>query len=364
MRWAAIEKNLKEFDETLTAYRAEMASEFKKALSAAEERQLEEFGAEEHRLQMQLKEISKKRLELEGRKKSLETELRAHLRPQEDQLRSQAFENSATGGSGSFKDAQKELKKLKKAAAEVDRQLQENEKTEGIAAEIAELEAHKAQKEQEQQELQKRIDQYQKKLEKNSQTKARLLQQAAEYAKNIRDLGILPEEAFGKLRKANEALKKYKHINKKAFDQYNNFTTQREQLLKRRKELDTSQKSIEELIQHLDHAKDEAIERTFKQVSREFSTIFEKLVPAGHGRLVIQRKAAGSKNRNPEDSDEDGPSSAKGVESYSGVGISVSFNSKVMDEQQKIQQLSGGQKSMLFFFLILTFPPNPLTNTV
>ncbi|KAJ4394918.1 Structural maintenance of chromosomes protein 3 [Neurospora sp. IMI 360204] len=364
-RWAAIEKNLKEFDENLAAYRAEMASEFKKALSAAEERQLEEFGAEEHRLQMQLKEISRKRLELEGRKKSLETELRAHLRPQEDQLRSQAFENSATGGSGSFKDAQKELKKLKKAAAEVDRQLQENEeKTEGIAAEISELEAHKAQKEQEQQELQKRIDQYQKKLEKNSQTKARLLQQAAEYAKNIRDLGILPEEAFGKyekmkseqietrLRKVNEALKKYKHINKKAFDQYNNFTTQREQLLKRRKELDTSQKSIEELIQHLDHAKDEAIERTFKQVSREFSTIFEKLVPAGHGRLVIQRKAAGSKNRNAEDSDEDGAATGKGVESYSGVGISVSFNSKVMDEQQKIQQLSGGQKSLCALCLI------------
>ncbi|KAK3399217.1 RecF/RecN/SMC [Sordaria brevicollis] len=365
-RWAAIEKNLKDFDDNLTAYRAEMDSEFKKALSAAEERQLEEFGAEEHRLQMQLKEISRKRIELEGRKKSLETELRAHLRPQEDQLRSQAFENSATGGSGSFKDAQKELKKLKKAAAEVDRQLQENEeKTEGIAADIAELEATKAAKEQEQQELQKRIDQYQKKLEKNSQTKARLLQQAAEYAKNIRDLGILPEEAFGKyekmkseqietrLRKVNEALKKYKHINKKAFDQYNNFTTQREQLLKRRKELDTSQKSIEELIQHLDHAKDEAIERTFKQVSREFSTIFEKLVPAGHGRLVIQRKAAGGKNnRNAEDSDEDGANPAKGVESYSGVGISVSFNSKVMDEQQKIQQLSGGQKSLCALCLI------------
>ncbi len=34
-----------------------------------------------------------------------------------------------------------------------------------------------------------------------------------------------------------------------------------------------------------------------------------------------------------------------GVESYTGVGISVSFNSKVMDEQQKVQQLSGGQKS-------------------
>jgi structural maintenance of chromosome 3 (chondroitin sulfate proteoglycan 6) len=143
------------------------------------------------------------------------------------------------------------------------------------------------------------------------------------------------------LRKVNEALKKYKHINKKAFDQYNSFTTQRDQLLKRRKELDTSQMSIEALIEHLDQEKDEAIERTFKQVSREFTTIFEKLVPAGHGRLVIQRKADRAKKGNAEESDEE----PTGVESYTGVGISVSFNSKVMDEQQKIQQLSGGQKS-------------------
>lgn len=77
-------------------------------------------------------------------------------------------------------------------------------------------------------------------------------------------------------------------------------------------------------------------------MSREFATIFEKLVPAGHGRLVIQRKAERGKNRSADESDDE---QATGVESYTGVGISVSFNSKVMDEQQKIQQLSGGQKS-------------------
>ncbi|KAK0722782.1 RecF/RecN/SMC [Lasiosphaeria miniovina] len=355
-RRAGVENNLKELDDILAAHQTELASEFKKALSVSEERQLEELTAEEHRLQQQLKDLSKKRMELEGRKRLLETELHANLRPQEDQLRSQAFENSTAGGSGSYKDALKELKKAQNAAAEVERQLLENEeKMEEASAELAKLEAQKAQREQELQELQKRIDQYQKKMEKNIQTRARLISQAAEYTKNIRDLGILPEQAFGKyekmkseqqieskLRKVNEALKKYKHINKKAFDQYNSFTTQREQLLKRRKELDTSQSSIEELIEHLDQAKDEAIERTFKQVSKEFSTIFEQLVPAGHGRLVIQRKGDSGKNRNAEESDEE---PATGVENYTGVGISVSFNSKVMDEQQKIQQLSGGQKS-------------------
>lgn len=79
-------------------------------------------------------------------------------------------------------------------------------------------------------------------------------------------------------------------MNKKAFEQYNNFTKQRDQLLSRREELDKSARSIEELIQVLDMRKDEAIERTFKQVAKNFEEVFEKLVPAGKGRLIIQRR--------------------------------------------------------------------------
>ena len=110
--------------------------------------------------------------------------------------------------------------------------------------------------------------------------------------------------------------------------------------MKRRMELDASQESIEELVEHLDRRKDEAIERTFKQVSKEFASIFAKLVPAGHGRLVIQRRT--DRRQDLDESDEEARGS---VENYIGVGISVSFNSKHLDEQQRIQQLSGGQKS-------------------
>lgn len=152
-----------------------------------------------------------------------------------------------------------------------------------------------------------------------------------------------------KLSRVNNALKKYKNVNKKAFEQYNSFTTQQDQLLRRRAELDKSQESIEELVSHLDQRKDEAIERTFKQVSREFATIFEKLVPAGHGRLVIQRRAG--RRQEAESDEEEGT-----VENYTGVGISVSFNSKHLDEQQRIQQLSGGQKSESPLLPALSFP--------
>jgi structural maintenance of chromosome 3 (chondroitin sulfate proteoglycan 6) len=98
------------------------------------------------------------------------------------------------------------------------------------------------------------------------------------------------------------------------------------------------------LIDSLDRRKDEAIERTFKQVSKEFAAVFEILVPAGMGRLIIQRKS--DKQQGDEDEDEQ-PKKRRGrgdVENYIGVGISVSFNSK-HDEQQRIGQLSGGQKS-------------------
>lgn len=356
---AEVERDLEVLDRELAEKTAERQTEFKKALSSSEERQLEEFSTELHNLQVQLKDISKKRLELEGQKKMLETQLNA-LRTQQDELQSLEFETVSGGGSQTFREAQNELRKAQTAAEKIQKLLDETEgKRKDAAANMESLKAQKTQKEEEQQEVQKRIDQYQKKMEKSMQMRARLVSQAAEFAKNIRDLGVLPEEAFGKyqkmkseqiesrLRKVNEALKKYTHVNKKAFDQYTSFTTQRDQLLKRRKELDTSQSSIEELINHLDQAKDEAIERTFRQVSKEFADIFEQLVPAGHGRLVIQRKSDRGKNRQVESDDE-----AVGVENYTGVGISVSFNSKVLDEQQKIQQLSGGQKSLCALCLI------------
>lgn len=59
--------------------------------------------------------------------------------------------------------------------------------------------------------------------------------------------------------------------------------------------------------------------------------------------------------------DEDGAEAGKKgrIESYTGVSIKVSFNSK-SDEGLRIQQLSGGQKSVValaigappFFFLV------------
>lgn len=101
---------------------------------------------------------------------------------------------------------------------------------------------------------------------------------------------LVTQQLLKQIHKVGEELKKYSHVNKKAFEQYSNFTKQRDSLIQRRDELDASEAAIQELIQTLDQRKDEAIERTFKQVAKNFSEVFLKLVPAGRGRLIMQRK--------------------------------------------------------------------------
>ena len=132
--------------------------------------------------------------------------------------------------------------------------------------------------------------------------------------RKIRELGSLPSDAFEKYRgkalkslhsllsKTNEQLSKLSHVNKKALDQYQQFTEQREALEIRRSELMKGHEKIKELMSYLDQKKDEAIERTFKQVSLNFREVFSKLVPGGKGELVMQRKkptAGGAENTPP-----------------------------------------------------------------
>ena len=71
---------------------------------------------------------------------------------------------------------------------------------------------------------------------------------------------------FRKLEQCNTELKKYSHVNKKALDQFVNFSEQKEKLIKRQEELDRGHKSIMELMNVLELRKYEAIQLTFKQV--------------------------------------------------------------------------------------------------
>lgn len=354
-----VELNVKALTDQQNAHEAELATEFRKALTDAEETQLENLSSSVQNLRHQYANLSSAQSELESQKVRLQIELDDNLRPLLEQIQAAELESTETIGSASIRDQQRELKRLTTSLQDLENRLHETEELSDTAnARISQLDGRNTEIRRNQEELTKQIERHQRRMEKSMQKKAALQKQAKETSDSIRDLGVLPEEAFTKykttdsnavvkrLHKVNEALKKYSHVNKKAFEQYNNFTKQREQLRNRRAELDASQKSIDELIEVLDQRKDEAIERTFKQVSKEFAAVFEKLVPAGRGRLIIQRKTDRRQTQGDEEDSEEEQTRRESVENYTGVGISVSFNSK-HDDQQRIQQLSGGQKSKI-----------------
>ena len=353
--------NFRSLQERLDALEAEISSPFKKELTPEEESQLETLSTTVQDLKRQHVSLSSERSDLESQKTVLEIELRENLRPRLNNLKTQDIESSSGLSSRhSLKQSQTELKRHEKSLQATELKLNQTDTgIEQATNTVATLQIQHADILTAQSEIARQIERAQKHAEKSIQKRRILTQRAAEVTQRIRELGILPSGAMEKfekvkseqvgkrLHKVNDALKKYAHVNKKAFEQYQNFTTQRDTLTKRREELDSSQASIEELIQVLDQRKDEAIERTFKQVSREFANVFERLVPAGRGRLVIQRRADHAAAPPPdEESDEDDDAGGRrsSVENYTGVGISVSFNSK-HDDQQRIQQLSGGQKS-------------------
>lgn len=190
-----------------------------------------------------------------------------------------------------------------------------------------------------------------------------LLARQEEYSKKIRELGALSSDAFETYRRksvkelhkmlhrCNEQLQQFSHVNKKALDQYVNFTEQREELQKRQAELDAGDEKIRELISVLDQRKDEAIERTFKGVARNFREVFSELVQGGHGFLVIKKKKDGDDGDDDQDEDEPREADNEGrIEKYVGVAVKVSFTGQ--GETQSMKQLSGGQKTVVALALI------------
>jgi len=331
-----------------------------RTLSDEEQRALETVGKQCERLQKTLVEIGKQKAQIDSQINLARVELNEGLRRRREEVRAQieaigdvdAGDNAGDDLVGRTHELEALNRAIESLSAQVKANDNEIESQQGKIQKLAE-QIDKLQTKQT--EEGRALSKQQKGTERYVAKRQLLVQRKDECTKQIRDLGVLPEEAFEKyinfkserlakqLKSTNEGLKKFQHVNKKAFEQYNNFTTQRDKLLQRREDLDKSAASIEDLVQVLDQRKEEAIERTFKQVSKFFEEVFEKLVPAGRGRLIMQKRI--DQDEDDLDEEEDGvrPSA---IDNYTGVSIKVSFNSK-HDEGLRIQQLSGGQKSLV-----------------
>ncbi|KAM5531084.1 hypothetical protein V8D89_015249 [Ganoderma adspersum] len=355
-----VRSELSGLDAKIEGFQAELQSPMAQNLTGEEEDLIEALTREVEQRQRDLVRIGKEKNQVGGSKNILEIELNEGLvrRREELRLKIEGLGASEAGDAGSeeaLESKTREQKALNNSIESLQRKIQETEKdVEKASAQLQEQRQKLEALQTQQSEDVRGISKQQKNTERYLAKRQLLMNKKDDCNRNIRDLGVLPEEAFEKytnekmdrllkkLHNVNEGLKKFAHVNKKAFEQYNNFTKQRDQLIQRREDLDKSAESIEELVEVLDQRKDEAIERTFKQVASNFEEVFEKLVPAGRGRLVIQRRI----DQDEEDAEEADETQQSTIDNYTGVSIRVSFNSKV-DEGLRIQQLSGGQKSLV-----------------
>ena len=192
------------------------------------------------------------------------------------------------------------------------------------------------------------------------------------YMQKIQELGSLPngnelsqysgESVTSLMRRldvTNKKLRKYNHVNKKAYDQYVNFSEQRQSLLERKEELDVAREKLEGLIESLDRQKDEAINRTFRGVSAHFQDVFSELVPdpGAHGELIMRTDLDEESDEDVNETDDESDVERKPVKKteiavsrYRGIGIKVRFSA--LGENYIMSQLSGGQKALVAMALI------------
>ncbi|KAG5064521.1 hypothetical protein JHK85_005704 [Glycine max] len=374
-----VQNQIEQLNASIAMKKAEMGTELIDHLTPEEKKLLSDLNPEIKDLKEKLVACKTDRIETEARRAELDTNLTTNLRRRKQEL--EAVISSADADS-LVADAESKWQELSDAKILVDdaigqlRSVTEsiNDRTRQIKKIKDELNKLKSLED----EYERKLQEDAKELEQLQSKKNTYAAKEEEYAKKIRELGPLTSDAFEAYRRrnikdlhkmlhrCNEQLQQFSHVNKKALDQYINFTEQREELQKRQAELDAGDEKIKELITVLDQRKDESIERTFKGVARHFREVFSELVLGGHGHLVMMKKKDGDHD---DDEDEDGPREAnpegrveKMLEGLltSPVGMSlllfvseclkVSFTGQ--GETQSMKQLSGGQKTVVALTLI------------
>lgn len=366
----SLEASLHAMESTRESLKAELGTDLLSQLSLEDQRRVDDLNDEIRQLQQDNRQLLNERIKLEGIMTRVETYLNENLRKRLDQVEQELNELRETEGGTVLTATTSELDGINKRIKDT---MARSEDLDSLI-DKTEVEIKDHQKSMErwkniEKEQNEAINHDTKELEKMTNRQGMLLKKKEECMKKIRELGSLPQEAFEKyqtltlkqlfrkLEQCNTELKKYSHVNKKALDQFVNFSEQKEKLIKRQDELDRGYKSIMELMNVLELRKYEAIQLTFKQVSKNFSEVFQKLVPGGKATLVMKKgdTEGGQSQDEGEGADSERGSSSQSsvpsVDQFTGVGIRVSFTGK-QGEMREMQQLSGGQKSLVALALI------------
>ncbi|KAG2481917.1 hypothetical protein HYH03_019126 [Edaphochlamys debaryana] len=360
---AGYDAELARLQSELSSLRKELASDMTSALTPGEQQELTGLHATEEGLKRELRaaaqardraarEVSRAAAHLEAVTRKQEAEL-AEALATDDVAKERAELDSLAAR---LADVVRSAEEAAGAAAAAERRAEElGRRAEEARRQRDELRSAAAKREAE-------ATDTARSLESLEARRSALLSRSSEAERRLRELGALPADAFDRaytgmghkelvrsLEEVGSALERFAGVNKRALEQYADFAGQRGELVNRLKEQQASESKIRELISALDARKDEALERTFKGVAKNFREVFADLVPGGQGELVMIR-AAGRNAMGAGAEGEEEEEGGGGGDKYSGVKVKVRFAGA--GEAVSMRALSGGQKTLVALALI------------
>lgn len=147
------------------------------------------------------------------------------------------------------------------------------------------------------------------------------------------------EEAVKRLRHLEEVQKKAStSINMSVMNMYQNAVKEYDDVMEKRRTVTKDKEKIERVISELDVKKNEALEKTWSQVNKDFGSIFSTLLPGTSAKL----------------------SPPEGQSIWDGLEVKIAFGDVW---KESLTELSGGQRSLVALSLILAlllFKPAPM----
>lgn len=367
----ALESSIQSGLSSIESLKQEKVAPLMDSLSEKENQQLETLMKRREELQKSISGLRAEKLQIETERTQLEEELNTNLVPREEKLRETNENNMEIEFE---KDKESELRKTIEVLEANIKENETREKTlektieetsESIKTLNSELEEIKTTKGNDVGQLENDSNTLEKLLNKRKIW----LKKKEDFTRQIRELGSIPKEnekkysemtkkqLIDQLHTIATELKKFSNINKKAIDEFEQYHEQLTSLEKKKKKLEEEEVAIQDLIAVLDQRKDDAIQRTFRQVSKNFTDIFKEIVPGGDAHLVMETAkkptSSSSSSENDEDEEMEDKSQSQSqtvisTKNFTGVAIRAKFPGA----EGAMEQFSGGQKSVIALTLI------------
>eukprot|EP00486_Rosalina_sp_Unknown_P000940 CAMPEP_0201568438 /NCGR_PEP_ID=MMETSP0190_2-20130828/9526_1 /ASSEMBLY_ACC=CAM_ASM_000263 /TAXON_ID=37353 /ORGANISM="Rosalina sp." /LENGTH=690 /DNA_ID=CAMNT_0047989565 /DNA_START=15 /DNA_END=2087 /DNA_ORIENTATION=- len=312
------EANINRIQTTVDSLEKEMKQALKTKLSNSEEQKLKDLQSEKEELIKQISSSVESINEVDIQMNGIDSLLKDNLLPQQKELLNHIKKCDESGDIEQRLDStnnklQIETESRDKLSSEIQQNETDidswNSRLKILEKEISELT-------EQEQEILLDIEEHSIDSEKLVGKHQALQEKLNQFSKYIRELGALSTTDTNKyrnktmdvlnkqLKKIKKDLEKYKHVNKKALDQYNSFLKEKNKLNRRNEEQKEDKDHIEKLMDHLDNKKDEAIQKTFSAINTRFRESFKQLVSRGDAKLKLYKRKDNGRGRNG-DNDED-----------------------------------------------------------